>query len=59
MTLFEFSATADLQGNHYVAGQVIAFDDGVDVSTLPGQVVQSAAVFSEHVDRSEPAAAQE
>lgn len=51
MILFQFTGTAVIQGNTYVATQVVAFPDGFDLAGLPGAEVTSAPVFIEHVPR--------
>ena len=51
MFLFKFSGTAEVEGNTYVDGQVIAFPEGFDVEGLPGGVVTEASVFMDHVPR--------
>ena len=51
MKLFNFTDTAEVQGNTYAATQVVAFPDDFDTSALPGEVVESAPVFVDHVPR--------
>jgi hypothetical protein len=51
MILFRFNGTAQVEGNTYVDGQVIAFPEGFDLTSLPGEEVPAAPVFMDHVPR--------
>jgi len=52
--MLRFDAQAAVEGNVYVAPQVVTFPDDYDLSQLPGSLVASAPIFVDHVPRLEP-----
>ena len=51
MQMFRFDEAAVVEGNLYVATQVITFPDAFDLSALVGELIEAAPVFIDHVPR--------